>query len=133
MDSRKRQAVEAWAMSTARQHYEALGYVLEDTSKVRPFDYVGCKNGEQRTLEVKGLTGGLGPIIVTAGEVQSAKDANNSNRFGDNSRHRADGNFSGVFQGQGGTVYVIQGWIAEDGNLKPLQYVCQRDESALLC
>lgn len=39
MDSRKRLAINAWAMKKARQHYKSLGYELKDTSKVAPFDY----------------------------------------------------------------------------------------------
>jgi len=122
MDSRKRQAVDAWAMLKARQHYEALGYVIEDTSKVRPFDYAASKNGEQRRLEVKGLTGGLGPVIVTVGEVQSAKDANIRTDLVIIHDIELMEISAGVFQGKGGEVYVIQNWIPEDRQLKPLQY-----------
>jgi len=122
MDSRKRQAVDAWAMLRARQHYEALGYVLEDTSKFRPFDYTASKNGGQRRLEVKGLTGTLGPVIVTLGEVHSAKDANFRTDLVIIHDIELIEISAGVFQGQGGKVHVIQNWIPEDRQLKPLQY-----------
>lgn len=74
MDARKRQAIDAWAMQRAYQHYENMGYALTDTSKVAPYDYMASKNGEQRRVEVKGLTGELGPVMVTAGEVRSARE-----------------------------------------------------------
>jgi hypothetical protein len=99
-----------------------LGYALKDTSKVASFDYVASKNGEQRRLEVKGLTGSLGPVIVTAGEVKSARDASIGTDLVIIHGIESMETSPGVFQEQGGTVHLIEDWIPEDGRLRPLQY-----------
>jgi hypothetical protein len=121
-DVRKRQAVDAWAMMRTRQHYESLGYALKDTSKVSPFDYLARKNGEERRLEVKGLSGCFGPVVVTAGEVKSAREENVRTDLVIVHDIELIELSSGVFQGQSGLVHVIREWIPGDHRLKPLQY-----------
>lgn len=122
MDSRKRMAIDAWAMKKARQHYESLGYELTDTSKVAPFDYEAHKEGERRRIEVKGLSGALGSVVVTAGEVKSARDANIRTDLAIIHNIVLVEAMQGVFEGEGGTVYVIEGWNPKDEQLTPLQY-----------
>jgi hypothetical protein len=122
VDIQKRKGIEGWAMSMAWQHYHVMGYTLEDTSKTCSFDYVARRNGEERRLEVKGLAGGIGSVLVTAGEVQSAKDASIRTDLVVIHDIQLIERSPGVFQGQGGTVYVIENWFPDDDRLKPVQY-----------
>jgi hypothetical protein len=71
---------------------------------------------------VKVFTGGLGSSTVTAGDVQSAKDANIRTDLVIIHGIELMETSPGVFQGRGGTVHLIHNWISEDGQLKPLQY-----------
>jgi uncharacterized protein DUF3883 len=122
MDSRKRLAIDAWAMKKARLHYESLGYELKDTSKTAPFDYEARKVGERRRIEVKGLSGELGSVIVTAGEVKSARDANIQTDLVIIHNIVLLETEQGVFQGEGGTVHLIRNWSPEEERLTALQY-----------
>jgi hypothetical protein len=122
MDARKRQAIDAWAMLSARQHYEKMGYALKDTSKIAPYDYVASKNGEQRRVEVKGLSGGLGSVMVTAGEVRSAREIGIQTDLVIIHSIEVLEAAAGVFQGQGGTLHVVRHWTPEDDHLRPTQY-----------
>lgn len=65
----ERRAVEKRAMKVAADHLEQLGYEIEDVSNKRPFDYVAIRGGETFIVEVKGMTSGLGSIVLTANEV----------------------------------------------------------------
>ena len=122
MDGRKRLGIDAWAMKKARLHYESLGYELKDTSKVAPFDYEAHKVGERRRVEVKGLSGEPGSVIVTAGEVKSARDANIRTDLVIVHNIVLVETVQGVFEGEGGIVHVVRDWSAEEDRLTALQY-----------
>ena len=56
------------------KHY-CYSNVFEVASKSKPYDYeVGPVDAPAFRVEVKGTQGGLGPVIVTAGEVNAARD-----------------------------------------------------------
>jgi hypothetical protein len=122
MDGRKRLAIEKWAMEKVRLHYESLGYELKDTSRIRPLDYEGWKNGECRRIEVKGLTGGLVPVVVTAGEVKAALDEPGSTDLAIIYEIGLIETVPGVFEGEGGVLHLIENWRPENERLTPVQY-----------
>jgi hypothetical protein len=109
-------------MKKARLCYESLGYELEDTSKFAPFDYEARKDGERRRIEVKGLTGRLGPVVVTAGEVKAARDDKTKTDLVIICEIELVETTLGVFAGKGGIVHVIKDWRPEEERLMPLQY-----------
>ncbi len=124
-DARKRQAIDTHAMKRVRFHYESMDYVLKDTSKVSPFDFEARRNGDTLRIEVKGLTGHLGPIVVTAGEVLSARNPDIRTDLVVVYEIEVLETELGVFEGRGGTVHVLEGWRPEEDRLKPLQYQYQ--------
>src|SRR5262249_46103707 len=69
-----RKAVEQRAMALAKEHYARLFRQVVDTSANQPFD-LRCLNGSgpEVRVEVKGGTGNLEEINVTAGEVNNAR------------------------------------------------------------
>lgn len=66
-----RLAVEEWAMAAAEDHYRRNGYETEVHG--RPFDLL-CRRGKKELrVEVKGTTGEGSSVLVTIGEVKSAR------------------------------------------------------------
>jgi hypothetical protein len=73
LDSKLRKLLEDYAMDAAKQHFESMGYVVEDHSKNHPYDLCCRGSTEFLYVEVKGTqTDGEG-IILTAGEVKFAR------------------------------------------------------------
>ena len=54
LDSKLRKALEDYSMDAARQHFESLGYVVEDHSKNHPYDFLCTRSKETLYVEVKG-------------------------------------------------------------------------------
>lgn len=74
-DAAVRRAIENYAMSLAKKHYEAKGYLVEDTSANHAFDLRCTRAGEEVRVEVKGTraSGAYVSVEVTAGEVENAR------------------------------------------------------------
>lgn len=74
-DPRTRKAIEERAMILAEQHYQAAGFRVDNTKhKVEPYDLECTNNRTTIHVEAKG-TQGLGKkIILTAGELEHAKE-----------------------------------------------------------
>lgn len=71
----QRKAVEDFAMARAMEHFKALYDTVEDVHAHEPFDLLCAKRGGRSALrvEVKGTTGDARTILVTSGEVNSAR------------------------------------------------------------
>jgi hypothetical protein len=121
-DPRKRSAVEKRAMSVATAHYEKLGFTVVDTSANSPFD-LECTNGEEvLRVEVKGLTGPLGDVEVTANEVRSARSPQiptdlfivHSITLTEHEKFH--------YIGENGNEHIESPWQPDDKNLEVTQY-----------
>lgn len=71
----QRKAVEEFAMARAIEHFTALYDTVEDVHNREPFDLLCSNRGARSALrvEVKGTTGDARTILVTSGEVNSAR------------------------------------------------------------
>ncbi len=71
----QRKAVEDFAMARAIEHFQQLHDTVEDVHGREPFDLLCSNRGGRSALrvEVKGTTGDARTILVTAGEVSSAR------------------------------------------------------------
>ncbi|MDA7623521.1 DUF3427 domain-containing protein [bacterium] len=121
IDPAKKKAIELRAMDVARDHYEALGYSVEDTSNNNPFDFL-CKNlNEERRVEVKGTVGGAKGVKLTANEVKSARDEKIPTDlfvvFEIEVHKQAHDFFA-----KGGQTKILKDWNPNDQDLTPTQY-----------
>lgn len=121
-DPRKRKAVELRAMVVAQEYYEKRGYSVTDTSANNPYD-LQCTNGsETRRIEVKGLTGSLGPVEVTIGEVLSARNTDcETDLFIVYSIALVETESSKI-EGEGGKTHVLDNWTPGDDALEPIRF-----------
>jgi hypothetical protein len=121
-DTKKRIAIEEWAMAECRHYYEGRGFRMQDTSKTNPFDFIATRNVETRRIEAKGCTGGLGEVIVTAGEVLAAREVGVFTDLFVMSKIKLSETEPGKFRGYGGKVTVVRNWVPLDEDLTPTQF-----------
>ncbi|MDP3892122.1 DUF3883 domain-containing protein [Nocardioides sp.] len=69
-----RQAIEGVAQLRLMQHFEKLGWTVEDTHLVAPYDARAAKGSLVQYLEAKGTTSAGESVFVTRGEVEWARD-----------------------------------------------------------
>lgn len=111
----ERDQVEEWAMAAAERHYRGKRYKTQ--RRGRPFDLMCRRGKEELRVEVKGTTTAGVSVLVTIGEVKSAR-AHATDLFV----------LSGIeltSQGpKGGRTRVISPWKPTDNQLSPmvLQY-----------
>lgn len=120
-DQKSKLAVEAHAMTLARQHYTPLGNVV-DTASRRSWDYEVDINGDCWHIEVKGTTGDPVDVILTPNEVAHARTypfvalyvvSNIDVQTGPNDERATTG----------GKVTLLHPWMIESDALRPLGYL----------
>jgi hypothetical protein len=109
-------------MAECRHYYEGRGFRMQDTSKTNPFDFIATRNVETRRIEAKGCTGGLGEVIVTAGEVLAAREVGVFTDLFVMSKIKLSETEPGKFRGYGGKVTVVRNWVPLDEDLTPTQF-----------
>lgn len=108
-------------MAVAHEHLTAAGYVLEDVSRNHPYDFVATKGGHSIIVEVKGTTGGLGSILMTANEVTAHREKHPANALIVVHSIELD-RTSKPPHATGGIPHVISPWNINAAALKPLSY-----------
>jgi hypothetical protein len=108
-------------MLAARQHYEQLGYSLEDTSLTRPYDYVATRGDERRRIEVKGSQSDGQSVMLTGNEVEAAKAGPEPTDLFVLSQI-AVGIMDGNPVPSGGTMRLIADWRPSAKDLTPTEY-----------
>lgn len=120
LDQHTKLAVEAHAMNLAREHYTALGTVV-DTALRRSWDYEVTIDGRCWHIEVKGTTGDPGEVLLTPNEVAHARSypfvalfivSNITIQPGERGERTASG----------GMTTLLHPWSIDDGQLQPLGY-----------
>ena len=121
-DAAKKKAIELRAMAVARDHYQGLGYKLQDTSANCPYDYE-CKIGSKTLrVEVKGLSGSLGDVTVSKNEVIDARSNEcATDLFVVYSIALVEVREKG-YEGTGGEKYIEENWAPEESKLTATEY-----------
>lgn len=121
-DPKKRKAVELRAMNVATEHYKNRGYSVADTSANNPFDLECTKGDEVVRVEVKGLTGALGMVEVTIGEVLSAREDDcRTDLFVVHSISLKEKGKTD-FVGEGGESRIERDWSPADDSLEAIRF-----------
>ncbi|UWZ37041.1 DUF3883 domain-containing protein [Dactylosporangium roseum] len=130
-DPQLRRKVELAAMRKVREWLVDQGYgsrSIRDTSATCPYDYeVGPAHAPKLRVEVKGTLGGRGPVIVTAGEVLSARQGGVRTALAVVHDIELTLRVDGTWEATGGQVWVDEHWVPTDETLEPLQYRHQPD------
>jgi hypothetical protein len=121
LDSAVRAVTESHTMTRAREHYESLGYELEDTYLIRPYDSVERRHSEVRKVEVKGsISAGLS-FHLTAGKVSAARNGSGPTELF--IVHSISVALIGdSVPASGGTIKLVTGWELNEKDLTPTEY-----------
>ncbi len=119
LDSKRRKALENYAMDVAKQYFKGKGYECDDHSKKRPYDLRCSRGREVLCVEVKGTQTDGAEIILTRGEVEFAQSHEgkmvlfilHSIKVSNNGMNLA-----------GGRRTLICPWSVDQGELKPVSF-----------
>lgn len=79
MSSEERRAVELRAMLVATEYLRSHGFSTKDVSAKESFDILATNGDGSYKVEVKGVTGGIGKILLTSNEVDLHKESHPAN------------------------------------------------------
>jgi len=125
-DAKRNRAVELRAMKVARKHMMSkLGWTkdeIRDTSSNQPYDFE-CRRGNKIVrVEVKGLSGAPGSVILTRGEVEHARLANVKTILVVVSGIQIEDTDTGELRGVGGELVSWDPWHVDRGRLVPASF-----------
>jgi ribosomal protein L37AE/L43A len=122
LSAEQRRAVELRAMQLTRGLYERDGWSLKDTSSVSPYDFYAEKGAERRFIEVKGTTGAGDSVMLTASEVQHAREHQQETALVIVSDVRVEA-VDGEWHADAGHIAChCYPWTPEDNRLSPTEY-----------
>jgi hypothetical protein len=116
-DATIRRALELHAMVAATRYFEARGWEVDDHHSTQPYDLLIKKKGRVVRVEVKGTTGDGSAVLLTRGEVESAR------------RHPSaliivhSIEVTPLGRARGGTVRVRRPWVVDPEGLTALSYL----------
>lgn len=124
IDPKRRKAIELRAMEVAIDHYEGLGFTVENTSMAKPYDLVCRLSEATRRVEVKGTTSNGVSVFLTINEVTSANnvdgEAYSTDLFILHSISTAEFAKSGA--ANGGIMRKIENWRPRPAALDPIAF-----------
>lgn len=120
-DSASKKVVEDHAMDTARRALESEGWSVKDVSRERSYDFECRRNDDELRVEVKGTRGGSGEILVTANEVQHARE-HGAVALAIVSAIAVHRGSDGKPIADGGQLTWHRPWSVDQGKLVPLAY-----------
>lgn len=121
LSGEERRAIEIRAMDVVRDLLEEENYVVHDVSLTSSYDFKAIRGEEECFVEVKGTTGGLGSVILTANEVELHHRETPSNGLfvvhSINLERAAEGPVA-----RGGQLFRLQPWTIDNSKLKPIAF-----------
>lgn len=117
-----RAVVEDHSMTRATEFFQNLGFEVTDVSATRPYD-LRCEHGDLTIhVEVKGTQAAGERVILTANEVEFARDhADRMVLFVVHSISVSE-NSAGEPRAENGTENVLMPWDVDEGELSPISY-----------
>jgi ribosomal protein S27AE len=122
LSQEERKAVELFAMSLVRKHYEDEGWMVVDTSRSHPYDFLVSKQGQQRFVEVKGTTGEGLSVILTHAEIVHAKNHRKESALVVVANIQLEKQVEKWTATGGAICSHFDPWIINDHLLQPTQY-----------
>jgi hypothetical protein len=121
-----RRVVELHAMVEANAHFGQMWTSVTDVSATESYDLL-CRSedGTELRVEVKGTTSTGSAVLLTPNEVVHARS-----QYPNTARFVLSGivlgrSAEGALTASGGTAFVLQPWVPEDGSLKPTGFEYQ--------
>lgn len=120
LTAEERRAVEIHAVKVATIYLTDLGYTVEDVGSTESYDLRATKDSGNILIEVKGTTGGLGKIVLTANEVRLHKGHLDKN--GLIVVHNIGLDREDKLRAFGGAILARIPWALAEDKLRPIAY-----------
>lgn len=122
LTAKQRKAVEDFAMARAKEHFGAIYDTVIDTHHREAYDLLcsSRRGGRELRVEVKGTTGDVRDILVTRGEVKSARSHRTALFIV--SRVKWADKTTAVLNPGGWNKDVIEPWAPAERDLEPTAY-----------
>ena len=121
LNSKARKIIEFKAMDSAIEHYESMGYSVENVSTKKSYDLECTKGSRKYFVEVKGSILPADKIILTPKEVKFAKrNIDKMKLFFLHSIKLRERNKK--YYANGGKKMIFENWQLDGKKLKPIQY-----------
>lgn len=104
-------------MRLAKEHFGAQGWKVHDVSRRESYDLRCTRGGDELRVEVKGTTSDGSSVLLTAHEVQHARERHPAIALFVVSEIKVQGT-----EATGGEVRLIEPWRVDDGELKPIAF-----------
>jgi hypothetical protein len=117
-----RRAVELHAMRLAEEWLHAEGWNPKDCSASQPFDFLAQKADERLFVEVKGTTSTGVKVILTAGEIEHARQHPGESALIIVSRIHLDVRDPAKPKASGGVMEVLRPWELPAEQLRAIAY-----------
>ena len=122
LNAKERKAVELRAMMITTEHFLALGYSCQDTSKNNPFDILVSKNGLKTKVEVKGTTSDFSDsILMTKNEVKLHQEEKGHTSLAIVSQIKLDKG-SNPIAAYGGKLELLENWDIDKWKLEAIAF-----------
>jgi hypothetical protein len=116
-----RRVIEEHSMRIAQEHYELLGYEVENTASTQPFD-LRCRLGlKEVRVEVKGTRSEGRAIELTTAEVQNARGSGWRTDFFIVAKIKVE-SLDTVPVARGGQIRKFEAWTPKDEELIPTHF-----------
>jgi Domain of unknown function (DUF3883) len=123
----ERRAIELRAVTVVREELEAAGWTVEDVGATRSYDlHCSAADGRLLHVEVKGTTGPVTSIMLTANEVELARAKHPRTALyvvHDINLTREPEAPEAI----GGTIHKLQPWLPEDARLRATVFLYRLD------
>lgn len=119
-DSRRRRAIEQYAVHRAVEEYESRGYEVTDVGSFESYDLRCEKPNEELHVEVKGSTTGAVTVHLTANEVSHNRSYDPTALFV--VRNITVHDEGGSFECSDGDAHVIDEWTPSEDDLESVAY-----------
>ncbi|WP_431235127.1 protein NO VEIN domain-containing protein [Mycolicibacterium psychrotolerans] len=124
VDADVRAVIERQAMTLTRDHFESQGWVVSDDSANQSYDFEISKNGHRRRVEVKGTQSAGRQVLLTANEVDHARERYPAVILAIVSGIQVVASAeSGDLKAAGGSLHLVDPLDVDSGSLKPITFM----------
>ncbi|RKH52356.1 DUF3883 domain-containing protein [Corallococcus sp. AB050B] len=120
-DPELRSVIEEYSMFLAQEHYNSLGYDVENTASTQPFDLRCRKGKEEVRVEVKGTRSDGSAVELTAAEVNNARGTGWRTELFIVTKITVKSSDTGLVA-DGGEWRRFESWNPRDEDLSPTRY-----------
>ena len=119
----RRRCVEDRAMSVTAEHMQGQSWEVDDMHLQESFNFLCTRGTDVMHPEVKGTVGDLGPVNVTAGEVNHAREHPEKAAIAIVFGIQVAADSEGILTANGGTLWFRRPWAPSNQELRSTAFI----------